>query len=387
MDKVEYFAARGYRVAAMDVRGYGGSSVPIEVGRYTLRELASDVAAVAAALSDEPVVLFGHDWGALIVWNAAIRYPDRVRAVAGLSVPHTPAMQFSLLDLFDQMYADQFFYMLAFQPAGVIEAEFATDMAAALKRVYFAASGAAPYSGFSGRGPRDAPFLSQLPDPPEGPLSFMNDDDPAQSVAAFQRTGMVGAFNRYRAVALDPDSSADIVGAPVSQPSCFIGGANDVVRGMIPGVDSFADPGVACTDFRGSTIIDGHWVQQEVPAETNAALAAFLASLETITAADLDGDGELSEDEVMIESELVVRDDLIAKGPAPEWAKDACPPARSWQARRRLPEAWQAERMLLPGTVAPAFNLPDHDGHQVSLVAQAGHWVLLWWYPKAATPG
>jgi len=100
-------------------------------------------------------------------------------------------------------------------------------------------------------------------------------------VASFERTGMVGAFNRYRAVALDPDSSADIVGTPVNQPSCFIGGASDVVRTMIPGVDSFADPGAACTDFRRSTIIDGagHWVQQEAPAETDAALAAFLASL------------------------------------------------------------------------------------------------------------
>jgi len=73
----------------------------------------------------EPIVLFGHDWGAPIVWNAAVRYPDRFRAVAGLSVPYTPAMPFSLLDLFDQMYADQFFYLLAFQPAGVIKGEFA----------------------------------------------------------------------------------------------------------------------------------------------------------------------------------------------------------------------------------------------------------------------
>jgi pimeloyl-ACP methyl ester carboxylesterase len=279
--QVDYFSERGYRVAAMDVRGYGGSSVPVEVERYTLRELASDVAAVAAALSDEPIVLFGHDWGAPIVWNAAIRYPDRVCAVAGLSVPHTPAMPFSLLDLFDQMYADQFFYMLAFQPPGVIESQFAADLPAALKKVYFAVSGDAPYSGFYGRGPRDATFLSQLPDPPAGPLSFMTDDDLALSVAAFERTGMVGAFNRYRAVALDGEASADIVGATVSQPSCFIGGSNDVVRGMIPGVDSFADPGGACTDFRGSTIIEGagHWVQQEAPAETNAALAAFLATL------------------------------------------------------------------------------------------------------------
>ncbi len=43
--------------------------------------------------------------------------------------------------------------------------------------------------------------------------------------------------------------------------------------------------------------------------------------------------------------------------------------------------------MLLPGTVAPAFDLPDHNGQRVSLADQAGYWVLLWWYPKAATPG
>lgn len=43
--------------------------------------------------------------------------------------------------------------------------------------------------------------------------------------------------------------------------------------------------------------------------------------------------------------------------------------------------------MLTPGTTAPAFTLPDHMGHQVSLADLTGHWVLLWWYPKAATPG
>ncbi len=88
---------------------------PPEVERYTLRELAGDVAAVAAALDDEPVVLFGHDWGAPIAWHAAIRHPDRVRAVAGLSVPHTPPLPLSLLDVFDQLYADRFFYMLRFR--------------------------------------------------------------------------------------------------------------------------------------------------------------------------------------------------------------------------------------------------------------------------------
>jgi len=43
--------------------------------------------------------------------------------------------------------------------------------------------------------------------------------------------------------------------------------------------------------------------------------------------------------------------------------------------------------MLEPGTAAPAFTLPDQDGNDVSLADQRGHWVILWWYPKASTPG
>jgi len=43
--------------------------------------------------------------------------------------------------------------------------------------------------------------------------------------------------------------------------------------------------------------------------------------------------------------------------------------------------------MLTPGTAAPPFTLLDQDGTPVSLADQAGHWVVLWWYPKASTPG
>jgi peroxiredoxin Q/BCP len=43
--------------------------------------------------------------------------------------------------------------------------------------------------------------------------------------------------------------------------------------------------------------------------------------------------------------------------------------------------------MLEPGSVAPAFAVVDQDGLAVSLDDMRGRWVLLWWYPKADTPG
>jgi pimeloyl-ACP methyl ester carboxylesterase len=62
-------------------------------------------------------------------------------------------------------------------------------------------------------------------------------------------------------------------------PVGFITGSLDPVNLMMPGAaKAMAD---ALPDFRGSTVVDGagHWVQQEQPAATNAALLAFLAAL------------------------------------------------------------------------------------------------------------
>ncbi len=43
--------------------------------------------------------------------------------------------------------------------------------------------------------------------------------------------------------------------------------------------------------------------------------------------------------------------------------------------------------MLESGQPAPAFTLPDQDGNDVSLSDFAGRTVVLYFYPKAATPG
>lgn len=279
--QMSYFAECGYRVAAMEVRGYGQSSAPSDPVRYNLAELSDDVASVAAALDKEPVVLIGHDWGGPIVWTTSIRHPDRVRAVAGLSVTYTPPTGSDLLSLLDRFYDGRFFYMLHFQEPGIIEAEFATDMRSSLKRVFHAGSGAAPINSFLPDSQRDSKFLSLLPEPPGGPLEFLTDDDLDVYASAFIQTGLTGAFNRYRAMRYDAAALKDVQGQKVRHPACFIAGERDMVRAIVPGFDAYAAAGAGCTDFRGTTIIEGagHWVQQEAPEEVNAALGAFFDGL------------------------------------------------------------------------------------------------------------
>jgi peroxiredoxin Q/BCP len=46
-----------------------------------------------------------------------------------------------------------------------------------------------------------------------------------------------------------------------------------------------------------------------------------------------------------------------------------------------------AGNSLAPGTTAPSFTLPSQDNSPISLSDYKGKWVVLYFYPKDATPG
>lgn len=278
--QLPFFAQRGFTAAAMDVRGYGGSDKPHAIDAYTLRELTSDVVAVANALSDDPAVIVGHDWGSPIAWHTALLHPDRVRAVAGLSVPYLPSGDTSILDLFEKLYEGKFFYQLYFQQEGPPEQEFEQDLKKNLKRLHYAWSGTLPVSKEAFDKPRNASFFDGIPEVEEE-LEWMADEDLQVYADAFKQGGMRGPLNRYRAQRMDFDDLKELRGKHIAQPAAFIGGSHDLVRKFAPGMDLYSMAGSACDDFRGTTIIEGagHWVQQQRPQETNQALLEFLQGL------------------------------------------------------------------------------------------------------------
>ena len=113
-------AAAGYHVIAPDQRGYGGSSCPTEVAAYGIDALCDDLLGLVDETGHDQAVFVGHDWGALIVWDLARLHPERVRAVAGVSVPFTfwPARPTEFLRA---VMGDRFFYILYFQEVGPAE--------------------------------------------------------------------------------------------------------------------------------------------------------------------------------------------------------------------------------------------------------------------------
>ncbi len=277
--QLEHFSRLGFTVAAMDVRGYGGSSKPSEIAAYRLSELCADAAAVIDALGGGHAIVFGHDWGAPIAWNTARFHPDKVRAVAGLSVPYLPVGPVSSLELWKQIYADRFFYQSYFQTPGVAEAEFGVDTARSLRMIYFGISGEGA-GLFLQPKPVDARFLDGLIDPDPFP-AWMSVDEMQMYTEAIEAGGWHGPLNRYRAQELDAAELGSRPDPVLQQPAAFVAGELDAVRNFLPGVDLFSVASDSCADFRGSTIVPGvgHWVQQEAPAAVNATLQAFVESL------------------------------------------------------------------------------------------------------------
>jgi pimeloyl-ACP methyl ester carboxylesterase len=85
-------AAAGYRVVALDQRGYNASDKPPRVRDYTVDRLAADVAAALDGLGVRRAAVVGHDWGGGVGWWLALTRPDRVSRLAVINCPHPEAM-------------------------------------------------------------------------------------------------------------------------------------------------------------------------------------------------------------------------------------------------------------------------------------------------------
>jgi pimeloyl-ACP methyl ester carboxylesterase len=278
--QIPALAQAGFRVAVPDVRGYGGSDKPTPVETYSIKDMCADIAGLIEGLGERQAILVGHDWGAPIVWNTSLFFPEKVRAVAGLSVPFTGRGPAPRIQLFKTIYKDRFFYQIYFQKPGVAEAELEADLRKSLSIIYHSASGEGRKAGVRvNKGP-DAKYLDGLTAPDPLP-AWLTEADLDYYVGQFKQSGFRGPLNRYRTSELDFAQQEAIADRKIEQPTAFIAGELDPVLTFVPGVDLVANMRERVTDLRLVKLIDGagHWVQQERPAEVNAALLEFLRGL------------------------------------------------------------------------------------------------------------
>jgi pimeloyl-ACP methyl ester carboxylesterase len=83
-------ADAGYHAVAPDMRGYGRTDAPGDIGRYSMLHLVGDVIGLAEALGHASFTVVGHDRSSPVAACAGLFRPDLVRGVVLLSVPYLP---------------------------------------------------------------------------------------------------------------------------------------------------------------------------------------------------------------------------------------------------------------------------------------------------------
>jgi haloacetate dehalogenase len=243
--------AERFTVVLMDLRGYGWSSAPLsEAGAlYTKRLMAQDAVSVMEALGHVRFSLVGHDRGARVAYRLAFDHPERLDKLALLDIVPTATMWQSMNA---KSAMKVFHWLLLAQPSPVPETLIGQAAVFYLERALSSWSGAKGLESFD---PRAL----------------------AHYRAAFNEPSRIHAScEDYRAGAtLDRayDEADQKAGRKIEVPLLVLWGTQGIPTGGVSPLDVWRE---WASDVRGEAIDCGHFLPEENPQATLAALLAFL---------------------------------------------------------------------------------------------------------------
>ena len=276
--QIKALSARGIRVIAPDQRGYGATDRPEKVEDYDLEHLTGDLMGLLDHLGIDKAIFVGHDWGGFVVWQMALRHPDRVAGVVGINTPHTPRAPMDPIALFRQRFGDSM-YIVQFQdPArepdrifgGRVEQVFDAFMRKPLPKKDDPPA-QPPTAGVGASAKTNLAFPQMIAAydarlDPRTPI--LSAEEKKVFVDTFGKTGFTGGINWYRNMTRNWERSAGL-DHTIHVPSLMIMAENDAVlppsaadgmEKIIPDLEKYL--------VRDS----GHWTQQEKPDEVSAKL-------------------------------------------------------------------------------------------------------------------
>jgi pimeloyl-ACP methyl ester carboxylesterase len=251
----------GYHVIVPNQRGYGASSRPTEVTAYDVEHLSGDLVALLDHYGYEDAAFVGHDWGAFVVWGLTLLHPHRVSAVINLSLPYQERGDAPWIEAMEAFLGGDFYFVHFNRQPGVADAVLDQNTAQFLRNLY--------RKNEPLRAPQPGMVMIELARA-QTPLGepVMSERDLAVLVDAFESTGFTPGINWYRNLDRNWHLLAD-VDPVIHQPALMIHGDRDTVARFdrlaefVPKVD------VVSLDC-------GHWIQQELPEETNRLILEWL---------------------------------------------------------------------------------------------------------------
>ncbi|MFD2205483.1 alpha/beta fold hydrolase [Kiloniella antarctica] len=251
----------GYHVIAPNQRGYGNSSRPIEVTSYDVEHLSGDLIGLLDHYGYKEATFVGHDWGAMVVWGLTLLYPSRVNRVINLSVPYQKRWEKPWIELMEQFFGDDFYFVHFNRQPGVADAVLNDNTFQFLRNMY--RKNQPPVE------PEPGMMMINLAKA-KAPLGepIMSDSDLAVFVSAFEASGFTSSINWYRNLDRNWHLLAN-VHPIIQQPALMIYGDRDTVaksenlKEFVPNAEEVS---LDC----------GHWIQQEKPEETNQTILKWL---------------------------------------------------------------------------------------------------------------
>lgn len=247
--QMQALAQAGYRIVAPYMRGYFPTEAPAD-GPYEAAALIQDTLALIQVLSDQPIILMGHDWGAAAAYGAAVVAPEKIAKLITIAVPYGDTWWNAWLTNPAQQRRSWyiFFFQMPYAETAVAYNDFA--------------------------------FLERLwQDWSPGW------DYPAESLqavkATFQQPGVLTAALNYYRHTFAPTNQQPALqairerrGEPIHVPALYLHGARDGGIGVetIEGMEAWFLQGLAQRIIAGA----GHFVHQEQPDQVNRLILEFL---------------------------------------------------------------------------------------------------------------
>lgn len=300
---------KGYRAVAITPRGFGYSSKPRNLIDYRITELAKDFACVVDALGEEKAFLVGHDWGATTAWTAAWLYPEKFKAIVGLSnafdgcnvsaLPFNKDNKKSASEVWTEFGGEEkMFYQEYFADVELAETELNNDVRAWLFNAFYGWSGLPKLpealegvdrlnmtdEQMKDRLRRTSIFrnranpVNKLPIAQVEKPEWMQDEDLDYIARQYAASGFYGGLYYYKAMDLSQEILAEKE-ERIKIPALYIGSDRDWVT--IWSRDALKKLPKVCDDLRGMKILSGagHWQTMEKADEVSEEILKFISEI------------------------------------------------------------------------------------------------------------
>lgn len=246
--------AESHTVVAMDMRGYGQSSAPPSDAahlNYAKRTMARDCIGVMRALGHSQFSVMGHDRGARVAYRMALDHPGAIDRLVILDILPT-------VEVWDAMRADSarksYHWLFLAQPTPMPETMIAADPD------FYIDHTLASWTG-------DKTLDRLSPDALAHYRSFFRERQRIHAVCEDYRAGFT--FDRTL------DGQDRDGGRRIAAPTLVLWGSDYLGTGALNPLDVWRR---WCTDVTGQEIISGHFLMEENPDDTLAAIVPFLSA-------------------------------------------------------------------------------------------------------------